>query len=53
MPNQCYSASPNLEVAPIYYDWDWTVEWNPYVWNSVYYGGGLINTQADLDDILC
>lgn len=53
MPNHCYSASADLEYAPVYYNWDWTVEWNKDVYHWDNYGSGEVDTQAELDSLMC
>lgn len=56
MPFHCYTSPefPNNEArAPIYYDWDWTVEWNKDVYRWENYGSGEIKDQQTTDALLC
>ena len=56
MPFHCYTSPefPNNVVRPpIYYDWDWTVEWNRDVYRYVNYGSGEIKDQSNTDALLC
>jgi len=56
MPNHCYSTAQSIhdeQRGPVYYDWDWTVDWNQNLWGYTHYGGALVNTQEKTDNLLC
>lgn len=54
MPNHCYSANYYpLQYYPDYKIIDWTVEWNPNVYHDINYGSGRVDTQTEVDDLMC